>query len=284
MNAWVAIRCGSVEATRRNFIVGYPFQITRPDVVCYYSRFSTGIAATAWSVSSGFSLSSSSGASVIVTPNGFNGQTGTLTATVNGVSQTITIQAASSLNACWPDAVSYYWNDLKCNEHIVLAPPLPTEHPNATYRWEIMYIEGANFNLPSGTYSSTAAVTFTGGGGSAIIYAYLSVPPFGDSQHPVFEYRMSTVSDCGLQITGPQHICYSGNYFIGTSHTVQWSVTPSGSSGFSLFANGSSATVYADAKGVHGTVTAVSNGVTYTLPIYSFSLGNCPCPIPNLYI
>ena len=92
---------GTLTATINNGLVNITKSIAAcgingPSTICISGSYQLGGGQSAtWSVSSGFSVYPSTGPSTTVTSSTFNGQSGTLTAVVNGITYTKTIQVCS---------------------------------------------------------------------------------------------------------------------------------------------------------------------------------------------
>ena len=210
-----------------------PLTISGPDVICYTGSYSisSGQSAT-WSVSSGYSVSPTTGTSTTVTAPGNLGYTGYLSAVVNGVTISRTLTTCDFL-INGPSTI--------CNSGTYsLSNGLSAE-------WSV----SSGFSL---THISTTSVVVVASGND--LSGTLSATVNGVT-------AVKSITSCS--ITGPSTICNSDSYSLNSGQSATWSV----SSGFTVSpTTGSSTTVKASSSnGQSGTLTATISGLTVTKSI-----------------
>ena len=208
--------------------------------ICGTETFRTSNGSTAsWSVSSGFTLSTTTGSSTIVKSAGYNGQSGTLTAIINGDSIIRDIQACSitidgETNICGTE--SYQISN------------------GSTADW----IVSSGFSLSTTTGSSTTVTPAAYNGQSGTLTAIIN----GEDS------ISRSIQACAINIDGNINICdATESYQTSSGAPADWSV----SSGFNITSsssNVSSVTVKPTSyNGQSGTLTATINGVPVTKDI-----------------
>ena len=153
----------------------------------------TGQYAT-WSVTSGFSLSTSYGVSTTVsatTPN----QSGTLTAVVGGTTYTRSIQSLATPACYFPKTDYVYMSGLPGGASVQLNPYPSDTDPYAIYKWDVLFEENVWYDVTSGSDSHSVNVVYDLTLPSTLrIDAYQYIAPYGYSPHPTVEYRTATVN------------------------------------------------------------------------------------------
>ena len=216
-----------------------PLVISGPASVCLTGSYSVSTGQSVkWVVSSGFSVSPSTGATTTVTATGPHQYKGLLSAEINGVK-------------------GYF--DITTCDFII-------EGPNSfctTGTYSLTNGKSATWNVSSGftTWPNTGASTTVTVSGPLGQNGTLSATVDGVT-------ATKNISSCS--ITGPSTICSNGSYSLSSNEYATWSV----SNGFSVSpTNGASTTVTAlSSDGLSGTLTAKVGNTTITKSITSCDL------------
>ena len=146
----------------------------------------------AWSVTAGFSLSTSSGASTTVsatTPDHY----GTLTAVVGGVTCTKSIQSSATPDCYFPPTDFVYMTNLPCGAYVHLIPYPSDDNPYAIYKWVVYFEDNVSYDITSGQDATLVNVLFSSNNiGTLRIDAHQYISPHGYSPHPTVEYRLGS--------------------------------------------------------------------------------------------
>ena len=233
-----------------------------PEVICPFGTYELNFGrATSWNVTpSTFSITASDSTSATVKASALaSGQTGILTAMVNGVAITREIQACEVIVSGGLEVI--------CSEpHTFYLGSGYTAVPN------LWYVEPHTlFAIESSTATSVTVKALSYNGQSGTLRATLTNG----------EYTTRNISACNIEINGANEVCYPGSSFSLTSTpsgTITWTVT--GPFSFSSNSNvttttGNSPTVYRRGTGSGGgTLTAKSGNITMA----SKSISPCAAP------
>jgi len=259
--------------------------ITGPAEICNLigqEYYFSSLEPASWSVTSGFTLSPQNAGSqgyITVIPSPLAGQTGTLTAVVNGKTYT------KAINACVPQITGPY--ELCYSETFAIS------HNYSATNWSV----SAGFSV-SATTGNNVTVTAAPNAGAGTITAVVNGITL-----------TKNVIRCGYVqpiILGPDIVCPStATYTTSTGQVVTWDVVPSMNFTITPINGGTSAivNVVSGTPGVGGTVMAKINGVTiasksislcnitgpdkicgtatYTLVNSPFPLYSWVCPVPG---
>jgi len=241
-------------------------EISGPTTLCTTGVYTldNNYTATSWTVapSSAFTVTASNAASATVKARGLNGQTGTLTAVVNGVNITKIIQACE-VTISGPSTV--------CADGVY-----ELDGHNSADSWIIM---PSGFTIDYDATSATVTATALNGQ-----IGYLTAIVDGI-------YVQKNIYACNATISGPSTVCGTTTYTLSNVTANSWTVTPSGA--FSITASdATSATVIPlQFSGLSGTLTAtVLNGITVNkeiancLPAISGPNPLCESCTGNYYI
>ena len=212
-------------------LLSIPSTITGPADICPTGVFSlsSGQSAT-WSASAGFSVSPTVGTSTTVSHNLYNGATGTLTAVVNGVTVTRTIQAC---NKSFPAVTISGGHTLLCSS--------PSKSFSAS-NWQTGYTWGSSINvqfsggITNSTVSATGRSPGTGwisvnfGGRELARYSnfWVGVPSFSHIDGPTSVGSWQTHSFTAV----PFNPLSNPTYF-------EWSIDGGPPSDYEIYNNGS---------------------------------------------
>jgi hypothetical protein len=213
-----------------------PYEICNIGGQNYY--FSTGESAT-WSVTSGFSVvkdNSSSVEKAIVTPAPLAGQTGTLTAVVNGRTYT------KAIKACLPSI--YGPNDICNSGTFTISYNYSATNWSATSGFSVSATTGNSVTVTAGPNAGAGTIT-------AVVNGITLT---------------KDITKCGyvpLSIVGPDVVFTSSTatYSLSTGQTATWTVLPS--TNFTHTVNGGGTSVTVTPTGISGGVGgAVSASVS----------------------
>ena len=186
----------TVRSNVATVIVLIPISISGQSTICSYGYYKLSNDAVAnWTISSGFSVYPSTGASVYVStavsnpPSSF-----TLTAVSNGQTYNKTVQYMPGMLCPWPPTDYIYDINLPCQSYVTITPHVPSNYyqHTATYRWDIISKDSVSV-YDNATYASL----FFYESGHCRMDAYY-INDWGESPHPTIEYRLA--SSCGRSL------------------------------------------------------------------------------------